>query len=340
MIFSLPNGRRVTLIGDPHLGKKFEVGVPLHRRGEREAMQLESFVSALAQDAEVVVMVGDLFDHPYVSYAALKQASDSVRRAALERPETTFYMLAGNHDVPRNITAIGAFHIFYDMVSDRLPNLWVVKAPIIADGLALFPWEWSMAALDQLPPEPRSDVYAAIGHWDLKSFGGSDRHLAPVDAIRARFGDVPIYSGHYHIAGDYPVEGGIVHCTGSLQPYAHDQDPAGDLYVTLPRSAVLSRTDLRDKVLRVLLQPGEDLPVVDCLALTHERLPPAVDEGASWSAPMAKTFDWQKTLASKLQPLDPTVRNFITERIPDYEQHGRGDQAAGQGPAAGDPSEG
>lgn len=321
MIFTLPSGRRVALIGDPHLGRKFEVGVPLARRGERERMQMESFLGALAQPAEVVVVVGDLFDHPYVAYSVVKEAADAVLTAAIERPDTMIYVMAGNHDMPRNITAVGAFDIFKKMISDRRPNLWAVTVPTIADELAMFPWEWGHAALDQLPPDPRSDVHAVIGHWDLKSYGGSDRHLAPVSALRRVFGDVPIYSGHYHVPGDYPVDGGVVHCTGSLQPYAHDQDPAADLYVTLTRDEVLSQADgLRDKVVRVRLRPGEELPSVDCLALTHERLAPAVDEGASFSAPLPKILDWQKTLASKLEPLDPAVRSFIIDKVPDYDR--------------------
>lgn len=310
----------LVLVGDPHLGRKFEMGVPLARRGEREQMQLEDFVRAIAQPGKVVVVVGDLFDHPYVSYAVLKQAAEALLREARERPDVMFYVMAGNHDMPRNITAIGAFDIVTMVLSDRLPNLWVVKTPIIADGLAMFPWEWDVSALDQLPREPRSDVYAVIGHWDLKSFGGSDRHLAPVARLRELFGDVPIYSGHFHVPGEYPLAGGSVVCTGSLQPYAHDQDPGGTLYVTLDRAEAMSRTDLRNKNVRVLLEPGEGLPELDCLSLTHTRKAAAIDEGASWSAPTPVTFDWQKTLASKLDPLDPVVRTFITERIPDYER--------------------
>lgn len=310
----------LVMVGDPHLGRKFEMGVSLARRGERERMQLEDFVRAIAQPGKVVVIVGDLFDHPYVSYAVLKQAADALLREAQARPDTVFYVMAGNHDMPRNITAIGAFDVVEMVLSDRLPNLRVVKTPLIADGLALFPWQWDVSALDQLPSDPRKDIYAVIGHWDLKSFGGSDRHLAPVARLRELFGDAPIYSGHFHIPGDYDLAGGSVACTGSLQPYAHDQDPAGLLYVTVTRSEALSRTDLRDKVVRVLLGPGEDLPELDCLALTHKRLAPSIDEGASFSAPRGKVFDWQKTLATNLEPLDPSVRNFIADRIPDYDR--------------------
>ena len=319
-------GDTVALIGDPHLGKTFEVGVPLARRGEREALQFDQFVKELSQPAQRVIIMGDLFDHPYVSYAVVKKTADALLCAAAYRPETTFHVLAGNHDMPRNITAIGAFDVLKGMIDGRYDNLWSVTVPIIAYGIAMFPWEWHTTALNQLPQEPWSDVHAIVGHWDLKSFGGSDSHLAPVAELRRIFGDAPIYSGHYHVAGDYPVGGGTVHCTGSMQPYAHDQDPSGELYVTLDRQGVLDQGDaLRDKVVRVRLRPGEDLPAINCLALTHERLAPVVDEGASFSEPLAKVFDWQKTLASKLKPLDPVVQSYITERLPAGEQRADSD---------------
>ena len=49
------------LIGDVHAGKKFEAGVPLHRRGDRERMQIEQFRAELAAVTGPVVQAGDIF---------------------------------------------------------------------------------------------------------------------------------------------------------------------------------------------------------------------------------------------------------------------------------------
>src|SRR3546814_19137811 len=62
-----------------------------------------------------------------------------------------------------------------------------------------------------------------------------------------------IYSGHYHLPGEYEVDGHTVVCTGSMEPYSHAEDPSGDLYVTLTLAELEARDDLHDKCVRVLL---------------------------------------------------------------------------------------
>lgn len=64
MKIKLSDGRIVNAIGDPHLGRKFEVGVPLARRGQREAAQMRDFREKLMEEADVCIVVGDLFDYP------------------------------------------------------------------------------------------------------------------------------------------------------------------------------------------------------------------------------------------------------------------------------------
>jgi hypothetical protein len=313
--------RAAWLIGDPHLGKKFEVGVPLNRRGEREAHQMALFKQELATpDVEHVVMVGDLFDHPYVGYAICLDAAEAVLEAARDRPDVQFYMMAGNHDVPKNVSTVGAFHTFASMVRGREPNLWVITAPGILDNMAFFPWEWGVNAEDQVHPASTwRDVYVAIGHWDLNDFGPSvdgKVHLVPVARLRSAFGDgIELYGGHYHTEGDYVVAGVTVHGTGSLEPYSHGEDPAGARYITLDREqAVTADADyLRDRCVRVRLRPGEDLPALDALAVTPLRVR---DEEADQPVVDTRTaFDWGGILATKLAPLAPIVKTFITERL-------------------------
>jgi len=71
--------RKGWLIGDPHLGRDFRNGTPLNRRGEREAMQLAQFKEELATpDVHLIVMVGDLFDKPFVPLHMITAAADAV----------------------------------------------------------------------------------------------------------------------------------------------------------------------------------------------------------------------------------------------------------------------
>lgn len=304
------------LIGDPHLGKQFEVGVPLHRRGERERRQMALFRKELnTPNAAMIVMVGDLFDHPYVGYAVVKEAAEVTVEAAEHNPEVTYVFVAGNHDLPRNITRVGAFHAFERMVGNRLPNLHVLRQPRRIGSVVFFPWEWDRTAEEQVEDFVRDiDVRHCVGHWDLKSFGGADAHLAPVDALKAAFPAVEgFWSGHYHEEGDYNLAGDVVYCCGSLEPYSHGEDSEGSVYVTLSRDDVISAADeLRDKCVRILLRPGEDVPDIDALSITVERVryAEAEDTGLCF-----ETLDWGSILAQKLAPLDPIVRAFITERL-------------------------
>ena len=70
---------KVRFIGDPHLGRVFKTGVPLHRRGEREEMVWATFEKALTentQDIDAIVIMGDLFDKMHVPNAVVLRASD------------------------------------------------------------------------------------------------------------------------------------------------------------------------------------------------------------------------------------------------------------------------
>lgn len=314
MILLLPNGKNVHLIGDPHLGRKFEVGVPPARKGEREIKQLAHFADELAVPADLVVMVGDLFDTPYVSYDTVNMVANVIRHAVISAPQTTFVMMAGNHDMPRNLTKVGAFHDLKDRLDGRYPNLLILTAPAVVQEVALFPWEWDRRADDQVGDVAAEEAHAAVGHWDLATFNGKDNHLAPVAALREAFGPIPLYSGHYHIPDDYTVEGETVHCIGSLEPYTHGEDPKELYYVTLSRSDALARDDLKDMNVRIRRKRGEDMPEIDCLSLTYI-YEEQVDEGATPQPAPVKTHDWSKLVSQSIAPLDQRVQTFIKDRI-------------------------
>lgn len=313
--FQLSTGARVHLIGDPHLGKKFgqEQGVLLHRLGERETRQAAHFADELEADADVIVMIGDLFDTPYVSDAVIVAAARAALSAAERNSDVLYVFIAGNHDKPRNLALVGAWHAFREMTQGRLNNLIILDRPAHLGGLAFFPWEWDRRADDQVADLANAvGVEHAIGHWDLAVFDGKDDHLAPVAAMRAAWGTIGMWSGHYHVAGDYTVGDGVVHCTGSMEPYAQGE---GDMYVTLTRAEALAADDLHDKHVRVLLAPGEDMPDIDCLALTHKRVRPEADEEGTEITVSVDDFDFHRIVRERIQDRDPRVRGFIEERM-------------------------
>lgn len=303
MIFKL-NNKKIRLVADPHIGRKFEAGVPLHRRGEREAGQIVKLRKALGTPhIDININVGDTFEHPFVTLSAIVSVYDAYCEAATALPDTQFYILAGNHDLPRKIGTTGALDIL-ELLLGGCKNIKVVREVCVLDDILFLPWEWGRTEWS-IPNEPYE---AVVGHCDLKSYGGDDSHLFPVGILA----DVPLYSGHYHTPGVYEIDGREIYCTGSLEPYSHAEDPDGELYVTLTLNELAQRDDLEHKMVRVLLKEGEELPTGHpYLALTGKRIASEQPEVIL----SLDGFDWQKVLEEKLEPLTPNVREFITDRM-------------------------
>lgn len=315
--FELPDGRRVALIGDPHLGKDFDKHAPPARRGQRSTMQMAQFYDELRADAEVIIMVGDLFDHPRVSDGVVIGAAHAVRFMAEAWPDKTFIMMAGNHDMPRNLTSVGAWTKFTKMLEDRRPNLHIVRRPAVINDVAVFPWEWDRSALEQVEDVRSETPLAAVGHWDLELFDGDGKHMAPTKALHEAFGKIGIYSGHFHTPGVYTVDGIDVVCTGSMQPISHGEDPDKSLYITVTMDELnnMRPCDYYNKHVRVLVKPGEEIPDLNCLGVSHKRL---VEESETHQGVISPaSFDWTERLAQRISTLSQPVQDFIIERIPD-----------------------
>lgn len=340
--FELPDGRKVALIGDPHLGKDFDKHAPEARRGQRTTMQMAQFYDELRAPADIIVMVGDLFDHPRVGDGIVIGAAHAVRFMAEAWPDKTFIMMAGNHDVPRNLTSVGAWTKFTKILEDRQPNLHVVRRPAVIEDIAVFPWEWDRTALEQIEDVKDEKVLAAIGHWDLELFDGDGAHMAPTKELVSLFGDIGIYSGHFHTPGVYLVDGIDVVCTGSMQPISHGEDPNNNFYitVTLDELAEMQPEDYHDKHVRVLVKAGEEVPALNCLGVTHKRL---VEETETHQGRISPAdFDWNERLALRIAKLAKPVQEFIIERMPDADpqkQRRRSDGAGSESLRVGDTSE-
>ncbi len=111
------HGRTIEFLGDPHLGKPFIHGVPLHRRGDREKMVWADFERSISQtSADVHINLGDLLDRPVVPYDVIVRAARIYAQAAEDQPETQFLILQGNHDVSRDLERVSAFDVFAEIV--------------------------------------------------------------------------------------------------------------------------------------------------------------------------------------------------------------------------------
>lgn len=306
---------KLNLIGDPHLGREFVRNVPLDRRGDREQMMMDDFINRLISDTDqTTVIVGDLFERPIVSQHVLHQTIDAIINASLINPVV---IIAGNHDLDKATERRGSFHLLA-LALEYVPNVTVLLRPAIIDDVLYVPWEYERTALEQLndfadqrlPP-------VAIGHWDLESFGGDDSHLCPAEMLHDR-GVSTIISGHWHIAGDYVVDGVPVYCTGSMQPMTHAEDPNGNLYVTLTREEYekADPESFRNMYVRVRVEPGEEItPPPTCLSFKTEVL----EVEKEIERVNLGTFDMNQILAQAFESfgIKPDVRKLIKENLND-----------------------
>ena len=293
MFVRLNSGALLTLIGDPHFGRKFVNGVPLNRRGDREESQKELFKNLmfnldLGEDVptqvSAVVMMGDLFDGFHVDNDTLVEVYTIIAQAANRAPDVPFFMIQGNHDITRNAELKSSFDVLERMLIHK-ENVIFVKEPTryylknTNDLLLFFPYDafakQADLAREEIALGGADKVAAAFGHWDIEDFGKDDnliplKELAPVCDY--------IFTGHVHTPkmwvvnqqGLPPVGGELeklctVNVVGSMQPYTHGEDPTGVMYRTLTlaevNKAIEAEPDVFHNVcLRVVLKKDEELP--------------------------------------------------------------------------------
>lgn len=250
------NGKRIELLGDPHLGRAFHHGVALGRRGEREAMVWADFLENLRGGSPSVdyhVCLGDLFDKWIVSFDLILDVASQYEAAAAERPNTSFMILKGNHDWIRDLERRSAFDVFAKLVA-HVPNIYIVDQIIEMDGLVFYPWHPLWDAKEKLKGVAGNILF---GHFDTE-FG--DHNMVPTQLDFER-----IYTGHIHKPERFNRHGTEVVVVGSLQPYAHGEEADDSLYVTLRPEDVSG--DLRMKCVRII---GRYEGEIDCLQLTYK----------------------------------------------------------------------
>jgi DNA repair exonuclease SbcCD nuclease subunit len=292
------------VLGDPHLGRKFETGVPLHRKGEREHMQREKFLASLMNaKAEVHVTMGDLFDKFIVPPEVVLFASHAYMRAAEDNPNTTYVVLRGNHDVSRNADKASSWDLFCALV-DQHPNVWAVdEHPIEYEGMLFVPYD--PFNYDHLEVHLNAGIETVFGHFDIVDFGG--HNVAPTELF-ARYGVKTLVNGHDHVGRRLVQHGVEVIVTGSMEPFTHAEDKTGDLYVTVTLDE-LAKLDVRNKNVRVLLKDGETLPDdLDCLSLVAKRV---IDDDADRTVDTEEfdSLDLDDMLALSLDGL--TVKDSV-----------------------------
>lgn len=255
-------------LGDPHLGRSFKTGTPLHRVGDREAMVWQQFRNDLLDvKAPLHINLGDIFDKFVVAPEIVIEAAIAYRAAAEAQPDVTFVVLQGNHDVSKDLTKQSSFEIF-EMLVREIPNIIVVNnEPVVIGNYGFVPYLPFATAVDQIRQLP-DGLDRVFTHFDFVDWGGD--HVLPT-ALLAEKNILHVTNGHDHTPRVEKRHGVTVTMHGSMQPYTHAEDAEGRLYrtVTLDELAGMDCTNLN---IRVLLAEGETLPAdLDCLSLTAKR---------------------------------------------------------------------
>ena len=289
----LPFCPGVVTLGDPHLGKTFTTGVPLHRRGEREALQWLDFERSLTElpaGTHTHVCMGDLFDRSIVPNSVVLRAARLYQQAARANPDVNYYILQGNHDESRDKEVVSSFEIFANLLIEER-NVLAVQTPMLVRPagqhleLALFPWRPFQTAEEVVAElKPRlTHPYVAFGHWDILAFGEMADNTIPILSFDPALCK-GVVTGHYHLPTQYMNNGIPIVVTGSMQPYSHAEDVNGRLYVTLPlaeveRQLAVNPEVYADKNVRVEIGESEQpCNEFNCLSLTFKRLGSQTDD--------------------------------------------------------------
>lgn len=313
----------VDVLGDVHLGKKFTTGVPLHRRGEREQMVFEEFVDRIMHPrATPQVQVGDLFDAYSVDDAVVLATARAYKSAAAANPKVNYVVNRGNHDASRDTNKASSFDMFREMVR-HVANIKVSLGPHLFLGgnpaYGVLAWEPFRTAeetaltLEKMwleSKQPKLDF--VFTHCDLESFGGSTFNVLPADVLRRITSKV--YNGHVHTPETRMIQGLEVVNVGSMQPYSHAEDPDSRLYRTISFEEVTQAYPgvFHDLNLRVLLEPGQVLPEIDCLSIIPKTSVEAPGEVPDIAVEL-QDFNLQALMAQSLSDaqVGPTVAQKI-----------------------------
>jgi DNA repair exonuclease SbcCD nuclease subunit len=112
---------RVAAIGDAHLGRSyysFTTAGGVNQRERDFELSFEAAVDlALAQEPDVVVWLGDIFDHPRPTYRSFRLAQRALTR--IREHGVHAVVITGNHDTPR-LPGTGSP---YSALADTFPEM-------------------------------------------------------------------------------------------------------------------------------------------------------------------------------------------------------------------------
>jgi DNA repair exonuclease SbcCD nuclease subunit len=222
---------RIAALGDAHLGRSAFSATAPDGANQRETDFEESFTAAvdlcLAQSPDLVLWLGDVFDHPRPSYRSFLVAMRAL--AKIRAHGVPLVAISGNHDTPR----LPGNGNPYRVLSEAFPEFTFAhtmqyeRVHVAGTALHLVPQtktvEDARAALERADRERSGDhVNVLITHPLVSSV---ERRYADINEIELDDADLKsdlVLLGHYHF--HLQVKPGVWYA-GSTDTFSFADDP-------------------------------------------------------------------------------------------------------------------
>jgi DNA repair exonuclease SbcCD nuclease subunit len=198
---------RVAAIGDAHLGRSYLPFTTAEGVNQRERDFERSFEAAvdlaLAQEPDLVMWLGDIFDHPRPTYRSFRVAQRALTR--IRDHGVPAVVISGNHDTPRLpgtgspysalADSFPSLHFAHRLSYERfeLPGLVVHAVP------QMLTVEAALDALDEAARRRRPDVTnLLITHPRLIQLQPRHSDINEIEVDAGRLQADLVLLGHYH----------------------------------------------------------------------------------------------------------------------------------------------
>ncbi len=198
---------KVAAIGDAHLGRNYYPFTTDGGVNQREWDFEQSFTAAvdlaLEQEPDVVVWLGDVFDHPRPTYRSFRVAQRGLQK--IREHGVDAVIISGNHDTPRLpgtgspysalADAFGEFHFAHRLAYERfeLPGLVVHAVP------QMLTVEAALDALDDAAASRSADkTNLLLTHPRLTQLQPRHADINEIEVDAGRLQADLVLLGHYH----------------------------------------------------------------------------------------------------------------------------------------------
>lgn len=198
---------RVAAIGDAHLGRSYLPYTTAEGVNQRERdfeLSFEAAIDlALAQEPDLVIWLGDVFDHPRPTYRSFRLAQRALAR--IRDHGVPAVIISGNHDTPRLpgtgspysalADSFPSFHFAHRLAYEQfeLPDLVVHAVP------QMLTVEAALDALDEAARRRRPGVTnVLITHPRLVQLQPRHSDINEIEVDAGRLQSDLVLLGHYH----------------------------------------------------------------------------------------------------------------------------------------------